>query len=178
MTRARLAFLALGLVSALVIATVGLSCATMANLNVTDHAQKSPVFQGAKVNAGTVTCAHQGKDLVLTLSDDFVIPDTPAPHWQLVDSRGNAYLLNRLKIKEDKLNKSVVVPSYVPDVAKVQIWCAFAEVLLGETELVCSHGGFAEASARIFSNCPGEAGFTTWWSNPACAEASRSDSCP
>lgn len=100
---------------------------------------KSPTFRGAKVNAGSVTCSHSKEGLVLTLSDDFVIPDTPAPHWQVVDSRGNAYLLKRLAIKDGRLNKSVTVPSHVPDVAKVQIWCAFAETLLGETDLVCNH---------------------------------------
>ena len=121
------------------------ACTSMAAQDV--KAMKSPVFHGVKVNAGTVACTHDAQGLVLTLSDDFVVPDAPAPHWQLVDSRGNAYLLNRLVIKGDKLNKTLAVPSYVPDVAKVQIWCAFAEVLLGETELVCSHGGFAEASA-------------------------------
>jgi len=26
-----------------------------------------------------------------------------------------------------------VVPSYIKDIAKVQVYCAFAEVLLGET---------------------------------------------
>ena len=35
-------------------------------------------------------------------------------------------------IKGDKMNKSIVVPKYVHDIAKVQIWCAFAEVNLGE----------------------------------------------
>jgi hypothetical protein len=35
-------------------------------------------------------------------------------------------------IKGDKLNKSITLPAYVADVAKVQIWCAFAEVNLGE----------------------------------------------
>ena len=30
------------------------------------------------------------------------------------------------------MNRSLVVSSYVPDVAKVQIWCAVAETLLGE----------------------------------------------
>jgi len=69
---------------------------------------------------------------ILTLSDDFVIPDTPAPHWQVIDTRGNAYLLQRLKIKGDKFNKTITVPSYVHDIAKVQIWCAWAEVNLGE----------------------------------------------
>ena len=69
---------------------------------------------------------------MLALSDDFVVPDTPAPHWQLVDSSGNVYLLNRLEIKGDKFNKTLVIPPFVKDVAKVQIWCAWAEVLLGE----------------------------------------------
>ena len=119
------------------IAIAGLACTSLATPAL--QASKSPVFHGGKVNAGTVSCKHAGKDLVLTLSEDFVVPDTPAPHWQVVDSRGNAYLLNLLKIKGDKINKTVTVPSYVPDVAKVQIWCAFAETLLGETDLVCPH---------------------------------------
>jgi hypothetical protein len=90
-------------------------------------------FQGVKANAGTCThtCGKNGQ-CMLTLSDDFKIPDAPAPHWQLVDSRGNVYLLQRLEIKGDKFNKTISIPSYVPDVAKVQIWCAYAQVLLGE----------------------------------------------
>src|SRR5262249_9635454 len=75
---------------------------------------------------------------VLTLSDDFKTPDTPAPHWQVVESKGNAYLLNLLMVKGgliggDKFNKTITLPSYIPDIAKVQIWCAWAEVLLGES---------------------------------------------
>lgn len=89
-------------------------------------------FKGAKVNGGIVTHEIKGGKNVLTWSDDFKIPDTPAPHWQVVDSKGNVYLLQRLKIKDDKLNRSITVPSYVPDIAKVQIWCAWAEALLGE----------------------------------------------
>ena len=92
----------------------------------------STSFMGVKVNGGTVTHTHDGGKSVLTLSDDFKVPDTPAPHWQVVDSKGNTYLLQRLMVKGDKFNKSIVVPSYVHDIAKVQIWCAFAEVLLGE----------------------------------------------
>lgn len=90
------------------------------------------VFKGAKVNGGTVT--HEMKDgkHVLTWSDDFKIPDTPAPHWQVVDSKGSVYLLQRLKVKDDKLNRTITLPAYVQDVAKVQIWCAWAEVVLGE----------------------------------------------
>jgi hypothetical protein len=41
-------------------------------------------------------------------------------------------MLNGLVIKSDKHNKTITVPSSVKDIAKVQIWCAYAEVLLGE----------------------------------------------
>lgn len=95
--------------------------------------QVSKRFQGPKANTGTVTHTKQGNLHVLTLSDDFKVPDTPAPHWQVVDSKGNVYLLQRLVVKGDKFNKTITLPSYIKDVAKVQIWCAWAEVLLGET---------------------------------------------
>lgn len=89
-------------------------------------------FEGVKANSGTATHSSQSSKDMLTWSDDFKIPDTPAPHWQVVDSKGNVYLLQRLVIKGDKQNKTIEVPSYVRDIAKVQIWCAFAEALLGE----------------------------------------------
>jgi len=96
------------------------------------NAHTTKLFSGVKVNGGTATHSKQGNRHVLTLSDDFQVPDTPAPHWQVVDSKGNTYLLQRLVIKGDKFNKEIVVPSYVSDIAKVQIWCAWAETLLGE----------------------------------------------
>jgi hypothetical protein len=89
-------------------------------------------FAGAKVNGGTVTHSVQSGKHVLTLSADFKVPDTPDPHWQVVDSRGNVYLLQRLGIKDDKINTSIVLPAYIQDVVKVQIYCAWAEALLGE----------------------------------------------
>jgi hypothetical protein len=92
----------------------------------------SGMFSGPKANTGTVTHSKQGNKNVLTLSDDFKVPDTPAPHWQVVDSKGNTYLLQRLVIKGDKFNKSITLPLYIRDTAKVQIWCAWAETLLGE----------------------------------------------
>ncbi len=97
----------------------------------------SKPFAGKTVNGGTVTHAKKAGKHVLTLSDDFKAPGSPDPHWQVVDSKGNVYLLNRLTIKgekekEDKLNKSITLPGYIRDVAKVQMWCAWAEVLLGE----------------------------------------------
>ena len=97
-----------------------------------DETHTSTKFTGAKANKGTVTHTVQSGKNVLTLSDDFKTPETPAPHWQVVDSHGHAFLLQRLKIKDDKFNKSIVVPEYVHDIAKVQIWCAWAEVNLGE----------------------------------------------
>ena len=98
----------------------------------------STKFSGAKVNAGTVThSVKDGKNL-LTLSGDFQMPDTPDPHWQVVDSKGNTYLLQRLGVKnlaglaKDRINTSITLPAYVKDVAKVQIYCAWAEAVLGE----------------------------------------------
>ncbi len=93
---------------------------------------KSGPFQGAKANTGFVTHTTENGNSVLTLSDDFKAPDAPDPHWQVVDSNGNAYLLQKLSIKGGKMNRKITVPKYVPDIAKVQFWCAFAEVNLGE----------------------------------------------
>lgn len=95
-------------------------------------ADVSARFAGPKANTGTVSLTHDGSKRVLTLSADFVSPDTPDPHWQVVDSDGNVYTLERLKIKEDKEHRSVTLPAYVHNVAKVVIWCAFAEANLGE----------------------------------------------
>ena len=103
-----------------------------AHQGLADDPHTTKPFSGVKVNGGTATHSKQGKQHVLTLSEDFQVPDTPAPHWQVVDSKGNTYLLQRLVVKGEKFNKQIVVPSYVPDIAKVQIWCAWAETLLGE----------------------------------------------
>src|SRR5467141_3293814 len=73
-------------------------------------------FQGPKANNGHVTHSTRDGKSVLTLSDDFVVPDTPDPHWQLVDSDGNVYLVDKLKTKAfigDKYKKEIVVPGYV-----------------------------------------------------------------
>ena len=92
----------------------------------------SKPFSGTTVNDGTVKHAKQGNKHVLTLSDDFKVPGSPDPHWQVVDSKGNIYRLEKLTIKDNKVNKTITLPEYIKDVAKVQMWCAFAEVLLGE----------------------------------------------
>lgn len=92
----------------------------------------SKPFAGAKVNGGTVTHTVKDGKHVLTLSGDFKVPDTPDPHWQIVDSKGRVYLLQRLGIKDNKVNTSITLPAYIQDIARVQIYCAWAEALLGE----------------------------------------------
>ena len=115
----------------------GLLMATMlfAVSAVAQDAHTTGQFQGPKANKGHVTHSTRDGKSVLTLSDDFVVPDTPDPHWQLVDSDGNVYLVDKLKTKAfigDKYKKEIVVPGYVKNVKKVVIWCAWAEANLGE----------------------------------------------
>jgi hypothetical protein len=88
-------------------------------------------FKGAKANTGYAIHYTENGKSYLAVSDDFEIPNTPAPSWQIVDTRGNVYLLNQFKIKGGT-NRKIVVPSYIQDIAKVQVWCSYAEVLLGE----------------------------------------------
>src|SRR5512145_139262 len=87
-------YTAVALVSLFAIAVVLASSAFAAQ-----PPQKSGPFAGPKANTGFVTITKQNGRIVLTLSDDFVVPDTPDPHWQVVDSKGNVYLLQRLDIK-------------------------------------------------------------------------------
>jgi hypothetical protein len=111
--------------------------ALMATIALAQSHTSKP-FSGAKVNGGTVTHAMKDGKHVLTLSEDFQVPDTPDPHWQVVDSKGNTYLLQRLGVKslgglaKDRINMSITLPAYVRDIAKVQIYCAWAEAVLGE----------------------------------------------
>ena len=104
---------------------------TAANAFAAD-AHTTTKFEGVKANTGTASHSRQGNTDILTVSDDYKIPDTPAPHWQVVDSKGNVYLLNQQRIKDGKTNRKIALPSYIHDVAKVQTWCSFAEALLGE----------------------------------------------
>ena len=89
-------------------------------------------FRGVKANTGTVSHRTADGKQILSVSDDFKIPDTPAPSWQVVASSGNIYLLQQFRIKDNRTNRTITLPSYIKDVAKVQVWCTFAEVLLGE----------------------------------------------
>jgi len=96
----------------------------------------SSQFQGPKANTGTVSHYVENGRSMLKVSDDFKVPDTPAPTWRVVDSKGNIYTLDAFKIKGNlgthAEKREVEVPSYVKDIAKVQVYCAWAQVLLGE----------------------------------------------
>ncbi len=120
-------------VTAMFVMIVGMFVSFMLIASTGLAAEKSSVFKGAKVNGGTVMHSMEGGKHVLTLSDDFQTKiDTPDPHWQVVDSKGNTYLLDRFEVKDMKYHRKITVPSYVKDISKVQFWCAFAETLLGE----------------------------------------------
>lgn len=95
------------------------------NVNVTSQ------FHGAKANTGTATFFQEGGRNMLRVSADFKVPDTPAPTWRVVDAKGNIYTLDAFKIKDGE-KRRVVVPAYVPDIVRVQVYCAWAQVLLGE----------------------------------------------
>lgn len=116
-----------------VVALVVVALMAMTAGSVVAADQTSGPFAGKAVNGGTVTVSQQGSKTTLTLSADFQVPGSPDPHWQVVDTKGTVYLLDRLKLKDDRINTSITVPEYVPSIAKVQIWCAWAEVVLGET---------------------------------------------
>jgi len=92
----------------------------------------STMFQGPKANTGTVMHSIENGKSILRVSADFKVPDTPAPTWRVVDTKGNIYTLDAFKTKSGE-KREVTVPSFVRDIAKVQVWCAFAEVLLGES---------------------------------------------
>ena len=115
----------------IVAATVAVAAATSGAAAPVGPADTAK-FSGAKANTGTVMHTSSGMKHTLTLSDDFKVPDTPDPHWQIVDSKGTVYLLDRLPLKGDRVSRSITLPSYIPDVQKVVIWCAWAEANLGE----------------------------------------------
>ena len=123
---------------ALAVAAAALLFLGAGNGSLAAQSHTSKPFAGVKVNGGTVTHSVQNGRHVLTLSGDFKVPDTPDPHWQVVDASGRVYLLQRLGVKGgvggDRINTSITLPAHVESIAKVQIYCAWAEALLGELE--------------------------------------------
>ena len=96
-----------------------------------DSMHTTNMFQGPKANTGTAIHLRDGAKNIVKVSPDFKVPDTPAPTWRLIDAKGNIYTLDAFKIKGGE-KREINVPHYVPNIAKVQVYCAFAEVVLGE----------------------------------------------
>jgi hypothetical protein len=117
--------------SALCLAAALLTVGSVAYAKTGDEIMSTP-FKGPKANTGSVSYSQEGAKRYLTLSTDFKVPDTPDPHWQVIDSKGEAHLLQALKVKPGESNMKIELPKHVPDVARVVIWCAFAQVNLGE----------------------------------------------
>lgn len=120
-------FSVFALAAAMVTATLTTGLAYAANPASNTTSQ----FQGPKANTGTAMFYRENGKAMLKVSDDFKVPDTPAPTWRVVDSKGNIYTLDAFKIKAGE-KRQVVLPSYIQDAAKVQVYCAWAEVILGE----------------------------------------------
>jgi hypothetical protein len=109
-------------------ATLGLVSVAFADRHQT-HSTNG--FQGPKANTGTAMHMKDGNKSMLRVSDDFKVPDTPAPTWRIVDSKGNIHTLDAFKIKGGE-KREINVPAYVQNISKVQVYCAWAETLLGE----------------------------------------------
>lgn len=112
-----------------------LSVFVLAFAGLASAADKGPhpsgQFQGPKANTGMVMHVTENGKSILRVTPEFKVPDTPAPTWRVVDSKGVVYTLDAFKIKGGE-KREVVVPAYVHNIAKVQVYCAWAEVLLGE----------------------------------------------
>ena len=77
--------------AALIVTALGLS---VSGAFAQGGSHTSSQFQGPKANKGTVTHSIKDGKSVLTLSDDFVVPDTPDLYWQVVDSDGSSVSLS------------------------------------------------------------------------------------
>jgi hypothetical protein len=93
--------------------------------------QTTNKFEGPKANTGMAVFYHDNGRAMLRVTPDFKVPDTPAPTWRVVDSKGNVYTLDAFKTKPGE-KRQIAVPAYVQDIVKVQVYCAWAEILLGE----------------------------------------------
>lgn len=92
----------------------------------------SSIFKGIEVNGGSANLFKKDGKWHLSFSEDFKTPGSPSPHWQVVDGEGNTFLLQRITIAGDKTNREITLPKYIHSVKKIQVWCSFAEVVLGE----------------------------------------------
>lgn len=123
-----------GVLSALALAAAITTSNGTARADKHMEEHKTSQFQGPKANTGMAMHFNENGKSMLKVTDDFKVPDTPAPTWRVIDSKGNIYTLEAFKIKGGGGEKrQITVPAYVKDIAKVQVYCAWAEVLLGES---------------------------------------------
>src|SRR6516225_6020739 len=92
------------LLSVCALAAVLVGGAFAANLD----SHTSGPFQGPKANTGTVMHSSENGKSILRVSADFKVPDTPAPTWRVVDSKGNIYTLDAFKTKAGEKREVVV----------------------------------------------------------------------
>src|SRR4051794_6297456 len=79
----------LSLCAVILLLTASLAAAVDRNAQHTSN-----MFAGPKANTGTVTHLYENGKSVLRVSQDFKVPDTPAPTWRIVDSKGAIYTLD------------------------------------------------------------------------------------
>ena len=71
-------------------------------------------FEGVKANTSMAAQAREATGDTRAASEDVRIPETAAPRWQVVDSKGNVYLLTPLQTKDGKASVEYVVPYTMP----------------------------------------------------------------
>lgn len=119
---------------ALLTATLLLGTAALTFDRTADAQEVTGAFRGGAVPSGHVKHEREGNRHTLVLSSDFSIHEEPPdPHWRIVDAQGSVFLLDKLKV-EGRINTRIVLPPYITSVARVEMWCAFAETVLGTAE--------------------------------------------
>ena len=71
-------------------------------------------FEGVKANTGMAAQEREATRDMRAVSDDVKVSQTPVPPWQVVDSKGNVYLLSPLQTKDGKASVEYVVPYTMP----------------------------------------------------------------
>src|SRR5438477_13034171 len=79
------------------------------------HTRTSEPFAGVKANAGTVTHSTEGGRERADALGRLQGARHPGPALAGRRLQGRTYLRQRLQVKGDKVNRSIMVPAYVPE---------------------------------------------------------------
>jgi hypothetical protein len=71
-------------------------------------------FEGVTANPGVTTQVREATRDTRAASDDVKILETPSLRWQVMDSKGNVYLLTPVQTKEGKAFVEYVIPYTQP----------------------------------------------------------------